>query len=463
MSEETILTIPDPKIMGNYVKIDFNDFKSFFIGTDTITESNNFLNSLWKNLNEKYSPNNSERCPWYYIPQKIRIKQLSVTYFGSMRTKIGYFHIAVSYKKKGSINNIHFLPFESKIDKKEIFSKLKALIKKSKKKSDIKFNYIVSCELIGKFIGQEETVGLLDYISDDYMIKDSVLKFSIYAQDMTDAKRIASIKLRNIMNFLAVETNLYFVYESLDIQKKDEKDENYDTEIKNIFQEDLEYDIYGYKQDEFIDFYPSIGGSTLLSKDGKEFIQRILQTDLKIQSNLNIFLNSCYHFREGIKQELLINNKHIFVGKDMYLQLTKKNQVEKQTIIDSTITHYLSSVETSTLIGFTPEKCESCGQMQYKITSRVYEFMSTYLDETLGNIFKKIYNQRSQYLHSGISYAKNQDTETRPLLDKNTGTGSIDYNIITLSIKGEVVGIGKENIREWTSYALRNFYKKSTF
>jgi len=329
---------------------------------------------------------------------------------------------------------------------------------------ELRYNYRVTCKIIGEFAGKKETINLLDYVSTNFIVKNSKFNFFVCAQDKTDAKRMACNKLRNIMNFLAVETNLYFIYESLNIEETNEDITLTDTEIKNEYQEDLRYDIAGYEQDRFIDFFPSVDySSTLLSKKGKEFIDRIISTNLEDQSDLNIFLNSCYHFREGIKRETLINNRHVFIGKDMYLQATKKNQIEKQTIIDSTVTHYLSSIETATLIGYIVEKCESCGQLKFQINKRVYEFINKYLCETHGDIFRKIYNLRSLYLHTGISYSKNQDTDTRPLLDKNTGTGCIDYNTITLYITGKTIGFSVENIREWTSYALRNFYKDTFF
>jgi hypothetical protein len=460
MKKESIIEIPDIKIMGNYKKIDFNEFDTFYVGTDNIKKSNQFLNSLWKNIDSSLSPDEFDRCPWFYIPHRTKIKQKNITYFGSIRSQVGYLHIAVSYKKKGSINNIHFLPLENKLDEKEIKSILKGIIKKAKKEIDKKYYYNVNCKLVGKFIGKKDNIDILDYISNNYIIKDSYIKFTISAQDKIDAKRKTKLKLRSIINFLSVETNVNFVYKALEIKETDERYKPESKDIQNIFQE---YIKYSHGENKFIDLYPSLDDKVLLSKKGMEFIEYILKSDLKMKSDLNIFLNSCYHFREGIKKELLLKNKNILVGKKVFLQSAEKKQHEKQTIIDSTITHYLSSIETASLIGFNPEKCDHCGQTKYKITKRVSDFINSYLWETHGNIFKKIYDMRSKYLHSGISYAKNKDTETRPLLDKNTGTGCTDYNFMSLSIKGNVIGFVKDNIREWTSYALRNFYKSTSF
>jgi len=103
MKKENIITIPDPMIMGQYKDLDFNEFIFYYVGTKNIHDSNSFLNSLWRNFNESLSPKGLEHCPWYHIPQKIMIKQLNITYFGSIRTQVGYFHIAVSYSKKGCI------------------------------------------------------------------------------------------------------------------------------------------------------------------------------------------------------------------------------------------------------------------------------------------------------------------------------------------------------------------------
>jgi len=459
MSKDSKIVIPDTKVFDQYIELDFNDFSSFFVGTNTLEESNYYLNSLWRNMNEQLTPDGSERCPWFYIPQKIRIKQLMVTYFGSVRTKIGYFHVAVSYRKKGFINNIHFLPFELSVEEDEVSSVLKGLVKKSKKEIKLRFKYIVSCKIIGEFVGQKKYIKLLDYLTDNFIIIDSKLEFDILAQDITDAEGIASSKLRSIVNFLAVETNVYFEYEDIEVRRKDGDSSLQLTDCISIYQEDLCDYVTGYENDRFIDFYPSVNGDTILSKDGVNFLNKIISSNIDDNKNLSIFLNACYHFREGLKMELSIVSKHVLIGESIYFQAAKNNQFEMQNIIDSTITHYLSSIETVTLIDHVPEKCASCGQLKFQINQRVYEFMNTYLWKTHGDIFKKIYNLRSLYLHTGLSYSKNRDTNTRPLLDDTTGTGSVDLNFISISVKGKAIGFGVENIREWTGYSLRNFYK----
>lgn len=50
MSKDSKIMIPDPKVFDQYIELELKDFLSFFVGTDTLEESNFYLNSLWRNM-----------------------------------------------------------------------------------------------------------------------------------------------------------------------------------------------------------------------------------------------------------------------------------------------------------------------------------------------------------------------------------------------------------------------------
>lgn len=55
---------------------------------------------------------------------------------------------------------------------------------------------------------------------------------------------------------------------------------------------------------------------------------------------------------------------------------------------------------------------------------------------------------------------KSYFSPVRPYLDKNSGTGARDYGGISFYKNGKSFALALNNIREWTSYSLRNYYKK---
>lgn len=463
MEKNVTIKVRDAINTENILELDFNSFFSLNVGTTELDKSNDFLNSLWREFNLKLAPGGLDRCPWAYLPQKSINKTTSISYFGSMRTKLGIIHIAISYKIKGSIDNIHF--FSESLDIMESKNKgiFKSIVREAKYNINMKFEYTVRCKLIGKYESTQFKLILNNYISPFFYIfvdnDISYIEFTIYAYELLDAYKNANIKLKLLVNFLAVETNIYFEYCDIDIFLKADNGGKENINASNIYQEDIYLSDLNCEDNKFIDFYPSYKGKVILSKNAVEFINKII-SNKEENNELNIFLNSCYHFRQGLNKEYSLETKPYEITVETVVKLSSINQTETEGIIDGALTYYLSAIETATLINYKPQKCQLCGQLKFQINKRVYEFINVYLCSTHGDIFKKIYNLRSKYLHTGESYTSYFNTHVRPEIDCRTGTGCVDWGFITLNIKGEIIGVDITNIREWTSYSLRNFYKQ---
>ncbi|AZV60313.1 hypothetical protein [Peribacillus frigoritolerans] len=113
------------------------------------------------------------------------------------------------------------------------------------------------------------------------------------------------------------------------------------------------------------------------------------------------------------------------------------------------ITLYLSALEVITLYNFREKRCNVCGQPKFKIKQRVKEFVTKHLNENISRHLADYYDKRSFYLHRGSMLTNDMPTvSTIPLLDKNDKTGCV------------TAGIPLINLREYTSYCLRKFYKE---
>lgn len=459
MNKSLVIKVKDVINFKKDLELDLSNFIEFFVGTKNIDESNLFLNSLWREFNANIAPNGLLKCPWAYLPQKHIYRKSIITYFGSMRCKLGYVHVAISYKTKGCIDNILFFISENNIEEHKRI--LKRLVKLAKKNINLRFKYKIEYELIGKYQNHICNKLLCCYSGKNFNIdtKENVnnIMFYVNAQDMFDAERIAQRKILQIVNFLAVETNIYFEYYNLDISL--EVIEN-NKNINQFYQEDISINNDCFVDGNFIDFYPEYEEKVLLSRKGVNFIDIITDTSFECDEKTDIFLSSCYHFRQGIEREYNLEEIPSIVSKEYIMTYSKTNQPKRQGILDVSLMLYLSAIETTTLIDRKIEKCDKCGQLKFEIRKSVCDFINKYLWNTHGELFKKIYDLRSQYLHKGKSIYTSNLITIRPLLDDKTATGCIDVGFTSMDIHEVTTCISINNIREWTSYSLRNFYKR---
>ena len=211
MNKSLVIKVKDVINFKKDLELDLSSFIEFSVGTKNIDESNLFLNSLWREFNANIAPNGLLKCPWAYLPQKHMYRKSIITYFGSMRCKLGYVHVVISYKTKGCIDNILFFIAEcNNIEENKRI--LKRLVKLAKKNINLRFKYKIEYELIGKYQNNICNKLLCCYSGKNFNIdiKENFnnIMFCVNAQDMFDAERIAQRKILQIVNFLAVETNI---------------------------------------------------------------------------------------------------------------------------------------------------------------------------------------------------------------------------------------------------------------
>lgn len=108
-----------------------------------------------------------------------------------------------------------------------------------------------------------------------------------------------------------------------------------------------------------------------------------------------------------------------------------KNKQEKYT---HCIMHYLSAIETASFEEGSHEVCAACGNVKYKIAARVKDFVTRYLSDDLGKLFKALYAIRSKYLHTGILSTSGDFLNVRPILDFGTELGLPDNSFVSVKV-----------------------------
>ncbi|KYC65991.1 hypothetical protein [Heyndrickxia coagulans] len=389
------------------------------IGISDVKESNEFLRCLWSEMANEFGT-----CGWQYIPVKDGSKN-KIT-FGLMNINQGTaLEVGITYKEKGSINNIYFLQNSGEEDIQkgtELYNRLKKVVNVTK-------------ESVGKYqsILMQATIKayfpIMSYIGESFVILpmvdgDSQLSCIIKAYDVNQASGYFARKVSQVMDFLSVETNAVF-------RRSDSKpDEETITFEKEIYQDDRE----------FMDDLSLVNDYLVISKEGKQLIEQIASIE-EMSPELELFLKACSHYHSAKALE-----EQIYIRPDGKLvSMHGGNKTEIATTL------YLSALEVVTLIGFTEDKCESCGQPKFQIGKRVKELTSRYLPSDLVKEFVDYYNKRSRYLHAGQKLVTETPTlSSIPLLDPN-GLNGCDFPY----------KVPLKNLGEWVSYCLRQYYKEN--
>jgi hypothetical protein len=450
-----ILELPHFFYFTQKVDVDFDSFKTFSANCENELDSNRFLLSLWREFDIALGREN-KRCPWLYMPRRFNGKKQLITFLGVIDTTIGHFYVCVSYKKKGCIENIHF--YSQNCDE-DYHEKIKLLIRQAVENIDKLYLFHVRAKLISII----PDLKFHNYIGENFQFtndKDGFnLVFKLNAVDSFEATQLTEKRLRALISFLAIETNIHFDYDDVHISDiviqvpqdsiilLDEVILEKGSEIKGI---------------DYIDGYPIKDSKVLLSKFAIDFIDKYIFVDREILNNKNVheFLKGCIHFHKALSYEEQISPPALLTTEEYVLSLAPVGIFNKQGLINNAITFYLSSLEVISFEKATSTTCPECNQVQYKISQRVTDFVTEYLHDDLSKVFKKLYNFRSKFLHTGESSSANLNTHTRPMIDTSTATGAKDFGFVTVSINGNTTGMYTTNIKEWTSFCFRNYYRK---
>jgi hypothetical protein len=418
------------------------------IGITHERDSNEFLRCLWAEMANEFG-----KCAWQYGPYKN--KQTKTITFGFMDIGVATLMAGITYKNKGSIMKLFFgyggtrytykgeqeeqLKKESELGQRVVRVVRKARRGMWKYKEFVAHSAIKSLYPLSSYEGN-------NYKTEIALDSKTIIHFPILAYDDNQVQGKIIQKTNKIMDFLSVETNAPFWRTS-------------NTNLKN--QETKVLTAEEYQESDFIDGFSLKDGYLTISKDGKDFLSYLIGSDGE-DENLQIFLNSCYHFHTARKYDAQIydhqgyTDKPLEDGSGVEIDIYTKNQDlktalligESQTEIATTL--YMSALEVVTLIGFQSEKCRECNQNKYSIAKRVRDLVGKYLNPYIAEQLNGYYNKRSKYLHRGFMLTNDQPTRSSvPLLDADGENGCKYPAQVSLT-----------NLREYTSYVLRAFLKE---
>jgi hypothetical protein len=263
------------------------------IGTNSEAESNEFLKCLWAEIKKEFG-----KCAWHYQPSK----QKGRIYFGDMdidndpknRPSQLVFAVSVSYEERGTIKEIFFdfLKENQVPNKKEIFQRLEKATNSAKQNvgrySFFQFN-----------TGIKSIYSLSNYEGERFNIKGDSTKCSklsiiVESYDNNQASGIVTKKVNQLMDFLSVETNAPFWNTKLDEEVTEEIG-------REIYQED----------EEFIDGLSNIDGRLVLSKEGKDFVEKLVNLNNEDNQAMSLFLKACNHFHTARKYHAQLENIYL--------------------------------------------------------------------------------------------------------------------------------------------------------
>lgn len=441
----TVGSVFMPHIREEY---DIDDFVKIDVLIQGEVESNQFLLSLWHQFDITYAPKHSKnKVPWAYMPQKIVGKKKHILVLGNINTSIGNYIVAISYKRKGDIDSIYL--YSPNQEKKYYNNKFQSLVELAKNhKNDISIFYYEAI-LISPFEG----LSIQSYCGKNFklsMKNDSIyVEFAVSAIDKYEAFSASMKRMNNLCAFLSVETNIRFEFSNPKIS------------IDPILFEQQNINFQG----DYIDFYPIADDRLMLSENGYNFINEyiFIERELIYDKSIQFFISACRHIYEGLSDELKLGDQVKFTFPQSTIEYSPRDNRDKQTYITKGVMSYLSAIETATMPNSVTITCSKCSSLQYKISSRITEFMTKYFHEDMGRIFKSLYSFRSQFLHAGKFATDNDYHYNRPLINISSYSGLIDYGFISIKTQGKVHQIYITNIREWTTYALRCYYQEMIY
>lgn len=453
---------------GRAFHFNFSEFKQFYVGTHNSYDSNRFIRSLFNQIDEAICPKNYNDCPMYYLGTNYKEGSKSVVFLCSLKTSIGFVFILVSYKRKGHIDNVHFMVrgfnhYNVLDDEKlkEYYGILKGLVRKAIGNIDTYTVFVSSYSVLGRNSFGHNLI-LSEYKGKNFIVDNGTFSFYVEGYNLKDCKAISEKIMKIIVDFLAVETNTLFDYKLVDLNTKNVIEE-FDRP-KSYYQEDLKIDDIGeigeefYKDGIYIDYFPSHESKILLSKQGVKYIDYIINDFGSYDTNNGTFLNACFLYRDSLLEMMKIERIPIkYFGTHMLFKV--KNNNFENMILSNSLLYCISSLEVVTCNSQNFERCEHCGQVRYTISKRVYDFMRLYTTNFVATAFKRAYDLRSRYIHQGNVYSNMHKVDTYPMIDMGTASGFEEQGFGVM-IDGHSLNFPLDYFEEWTSFALRKYYKK---
>lgn len=436
-------------LLPNYTKeVDFEEFERIDVGIKGEIESNHFLWKLWHLFDLQYAPSYGYgSAPWAYLPQKYIGKKNQVLVLGNINTALGNFHVAVSYVTKGDIDSICF--YSGIHNNKPTYKKLRAIVLQAKNEMNQLETFHYQVESFSKF----EKLNFHTYIGSHFKLYSQngkiYVSFDVTCADKYEAYHLGMERMKYLVAFLAVETNILFDYSFAENSSAGDDV----REEQPVFMQN------------YIDGYSILGDIVLLSEEGFRFLSQYIfvERELCLTHLVKYYLLGCIHIQDGMKEQEDFDDV-VKVTLPTLTYATKRKQVKnRQEKYTHCIMHYLSAIETASFEEGNHETCACCGAVKYKIGARVKDFVAKYFNEGLGNVFKGLYNIRSKYLHTGILSTSGDFLNARPLLDTGTDLGLFDNSFVSVKANGTVSLVFAMNIKEWTTFGMRCFYHEKMY
>lgn len=420
------------------------------IGITDVKQSNEFLRNLWAEMAKEFG-----KCAWQYIPEKN--KQAKTITFGFMDIGESNLIAGVTYKNNGSIIKMFFEYSDASygygyiegqedklIKESELGKRLIRVVKKARRGMG-KYNDYHAFPTIKSLLPLSNYEG--NKFKTQYVGEHKTrIDFPVSAYDGNQVEGKIIQKINQIIDFLSIETNAPFW--NVSTTDKENKE-------KTVLTEEV------YQESDFIDGLSVKDGYLTISEEAKEFLDYLIESNGE-NEDLQIFLNACYHFHTARKYDAQIHDYQGYIrqpledGSGVKIKIYTKNQDLRTALVTgssqteiATIL-YMSALEVVTLIGFQSEKCKACNQDKYGIASRVRNLVNEQLNSHIANQLNDYYDKRSKYLHRGYMLTDDAPTNSLiPLLDID-GENGCDFPVQVSLI----------NLREYTSYILRAFYKE---
>ena len=179
---------------------------------------------------------------------------------------------------------------------------------------------------------------------------------------------------------------------------------------------------------DWIDDCPVLNGAITLLPEELAFLERIATDSLSDSDDF--LVDAAHHFHSGRRTE-----------ESGQLGITSNDTTE------AVLVSYVSALEVVSLIGAgKADNCSKCGQVQYKISERVFKCADGHLGPVFSSLVKKCCTIRSTYLHAGrLTSSRAFFGRIISQLDPNSPDG-----VLT-----NVPNIPLPNLRECASYCLR--------
>jgi hypothetical protein len=415
-----------------------------------LTATNAFLRALWATLRGRYG-----KCAWHSSPSKDGGQKR--IYLGQMDLGMGKpIHVSLVYETRSTLREVQFGEmFDDPVDANtELGNSLSESVTEalSRHTAPDTFSFRISVSSL--------RVPMAPYAGPRVKIhptggNNTDITIAALGFDEADARSEFLRILTYVLDTLSVETNQLFWIDAM--QSERELVEGSEFDLKNI-PPDNTFTADG----EWIDGYPVERGCLLLSRSGLRAIEAFI-TNSDLGAKETMLARAFHHFHVAREQDALVNDRLRMLptrteGDDVVVSF----QLDDDPIIKAAAKFsrraeelaavlYLSAVEVASAIDAPPaQSCRQCGQLQYRISARVADYIGRHTPEagreSMRRVFKRHYASRSQYLHAGAVLVDHTYTGTNiPRLDPSTESGAAEYSVVRLL-----------NLREWVGYSLRN-------